>query len=116
MVPDFGLSRCFWLNVLDSGGEMSTHTISDKNHRFPPQIVAPAAWLYFRFPLSLRLVEEMLLESGMAMSCLDDARLAMCFWMMMSVAGRVRSCLRPVYAARSTAGPDVARLNRSLSR
>lgn len=38
--------------------------ISYKNHRFPPQIIAHAVWLYFRFPLSLRLVEEMLLERG----------------------------------------------------
>jgi putative transposase len=33
-----------------------------KRHRFPPQILAHAGWLYYRFPLSLRLVEEMLLE------------------------------------------------------
>ncbi|MFK4047898.1 hypothetical protein ACI2KH_23445 [Roseomonas mucosa] len=38
---------------------MSTPTISYKNHRFPPHIIAHAVWLYFRFPLSLRLVEEM---------------------------------------------------------
>ena len=43
---------------------MSTPTISYKNHRFPPHIIAHAVWLYFRFPLSLRLVEEMLLERG----------------------------------------------------
>lgn len=36
--------------------------ISYKRHRFPPQIIAHAVWLYHRFPLSLRLVEEMLLE------------------------------------------------------
>jgi putative transposase len=42
---------------------MSAPTISYKNHRFPPQVIAHAVWLYFRFPLSLRLVEEVLLES-----------------------------------------------------
>ncbi len=47
---------------------MSTPTISYKNHRFPPQIIAHAVWLYFRFPLSLRLVEEMLLERGIVVS------------------------------------------------
>jgi putative transposase len=47
---------------------MSTSTISYKNHRFPPQIIARAVWLYFRLPLSLRLVEEMLLERGIAVS------------------------------------------------
>ena len=39
-----------------------------KRHRFPPQIIAHAVWLYFRFPLSLRLVEEMLLERGIVVS------------------------------------------------
>lgn len=47
---------------------MSAPTISYKNHRFPPQIIAHAVWLYFRFPLSLRLVEEMLLERGIVVS------------------------------------------------
>ncbi|QPB23850.1 IS6 family transposase (plasmid) [Rhizobium sp. 007] len=47
---------------------MNTPTISYKNHRFPPQIIAHAVWLYFRFPLSLRLVEEMLLERGIVVS------------------------------------------------
>ena len=36
--------------------------------RFPPEIIAHAVWLYFRFPLSLRLVEEMLLERGIVVS------------------------------------------------
>lgn len=47
---------------------MSAPSISYKNHRFPPQIIAHAVWLYFRFPLSLRLVEEMLLERGIVVS------------------------------------------------
>ncbi len=42
--------------------------VSYKRHRFPPEIVAHAVWLYFRFPLSLRLVEEMLLERGIIVS------------------------------------------------
>ena len=47
---------------------MNTSPISYKRHRFPPQIIAHAVWLYFRFPLSLRLVEEMLLERGIVVS------------------------------------------------
>ncbi|MBB3148536.1 putative transposase [Phyllobacterium trifolii] len=39
-----------------------------KRHRFPPQIIAHAVWLYYRFPLSLRLVKEMLLERGIVVS------------------------------------------------
>jgi putative transposase len=45
-----------------------TKFISYKRHRFPPDIIAHAVWLYFRFPLSLRLVEEMLLERGILVS------------------------------------------------
>lgn len=42
--------------------------VSYKRHRFPPEIIAHAVWVYFRFPLSLRLVEEMLLERGIVVS------------------------------------------------
>lgn len=45
---------------------MNITPISYKRHRFPPQIIAHAVWLYFRFPLSLRLVEETLLERCIA--------------------------------------------------
>ena len=45
-----------------------TKPVSYKRHRFPPEIIAHAIWLYFRFPLSLRLVEEMLLERGILVS------------------------------------------------
>jgi putative transposase len=35
-----------------------------KNHRFPVEIISHAVWLYFRFCLSFRDVEELLLECG----------------------------------------------------
>jgi len=47
---------------------MISRPVSSKRHRFPPEIIAHAVWLYFRFPLSLRLVEEMLLERGILVS------------------------------------------------
>lgn len=47
---------------------MTRSPISYKRHRFPPTIVAHAVWLYYRFPLSLCLVEEMLLERGIVVS------------------------------------------------
>jgi putative transposase len=47
---------------------MSKPPISYKRRRFPPQIITHAVWLYFRFPLSLRLVEELLLERGIVVS------------------------------------------------
>ena len=37
---------------------------SYKRHRFPPAIIAHAVWLYFRFALSYRDVEELLAERG----------------------------------------------------
>src|SRR5215213_9729390 len=33
-------------------------------HRFPAEIISHAVWLYFRFPLSPRMVEEMLAARG----------------------------------------------------
>lgn len=39
-----------------------------KNHRFPISIVARAVWLYFRLNLSLREVEELMLERGVVVS------------------------------------------------
>jgi putative transposase len=33
-------------------------------HRFPPEVIGHAVWLYFRFPLGLRMVEEMLAARG----------------------------------------------------
>ena len=38
--------------------------VSFKRHRFPPDVIRQAVWLYFRFTLSLRDVEEMLAERG----------------------------------------------------
>lgn len=38
--------------------------ISFKRHRFPPEVIRQAVWLYFRFTLSLRDVEELLAERG----------------------------------------------------
>ena len=34
------------------------------HHRFPAEVISCAVWLYFRFPLSLRMVEEMLAARG----------------------------------------------------
>lgn len=31
-----------------------------RRHRFPAEVIAHAVWLYLRFPLSLRMVEDML--------------------------------------------------------
>ena len=34
--------------------------ISYAGYRFPPEVISYAVWLYYRFPLSLRMVEELL--------------------------------------------------------
>ena len=39
-------------------------------HRFPAEIIAHAVWLYFRFPLSLRMVEDMLAARGIIVTAL----------------------------------------------
>src|SRR5919198_1465912 len=36
--------------------------------RFPPEVISHAVWLYFRFPLSLRMIEEMLAARGIVVS------------------------------------------------
>ena len=37
-------------------------------HRFPAEVISHAVWLYFRSPLSLRMVEEMLAARGILIS------------------------------------------------
>ena len=39
-----------------------------KHHRFPPEIISHAVWLYFRFPLSYRDVEEMMFARGISVT------------------------------------------------
>src|SRR4051812_30703819 len=43
-------------------------TPSYAGHRFPPEVISHAVWLYFRFPLSLRMVEELLAARGIIVS------------------------------------------------
>jgi putative transposase len=45
---------------------MKTTTIApdDKGFRFPPEMISHAVWLYFRFSLSFRDVEELLAQRG----------------------------------------------------
>jgi putative transposase len=45
-----------------------TRAIRYARHRFPAEVISYAVWLYFRFPLSLRMVEEMLAARGIEVS------------------------------------------------
>jgi putative transposase len=42
--------------------------ISYSGDRFPPEIIQQTIWLYFRFTLSFRDVEDLLAERGMMVS------------------------------------------------
>jgi putative transposase len=42
--------------------------ISFKRHRFPPDVIRYAVWLYFRFTLSIRDVEDLLAQRGIEVS------------------------------------------------
>ena len=39
-----------------------------KRHRFPPSIIQHAVWLYYRFNLSIRDVEDLLAERNISVS------------------------------------------------
>lgn len=42
--------------------------VSHHGYRFPGDVIAFTVWLYCRFPLSLRMVEEMLAARGIAVT------------------------------------------------
>ncbi|MFE9934630.1 IS6 family transposase [Streptomyces sp. NPDC005533] len=50
------------------GSSVSSVVPSYSNHRYPVEVISHCVWLYFRFPLSFREVEEMMLERGMIVS------------------------------------------------
>jgi putative transposase len=41
---------------------------SYKGHRYPAEVISHCVWLYFRFPLSFREVEELMFERGIIVS------------------------------------------------
>jgi putative transposase len=43
-------------------------SLSYKGHRYPVEVISYCVWLYFRFPLSFREVEELMLERGVVVS------------------------------------------------
>ena len=47
---------------------MNTRTHTYKRHRFPPDIIQYAVWLYFRFNLSHRDIEDLLAQRGIEVS------------------------------------------------
>jgi putative transposase len=55
---------CFW----NEGGLVTVGAPSYKGFRFPAVIISHVVWLYHRFPLSLREVQEMMLARGIIVS------------------------------------------------
>lgn len=47
---------------------MKTHGSTYRGYRFPPEIIGHAVWLYHRFALSFRDVEDLLAERGVVVS------------------------------------------------
>ncbi|MDR3411366.1 MAG: IS6 family transposase, partial [Formivibrio sp.] len=39
-----------------------------RGYRFPPDVISYAVWLYYRLPLSLRMVEEWLAARGIELT------------------------------------------------
>lgn len=49
---------------VEGAGLVGTGAPSYKGFRFPAEIINHCVWLYHRFPLSFREVEEMMLQRG----------------------------------------------------
>ena len=98
-------------------------TISFIRHQFPPDIIRHAVWLYLRFSLSFRDVEDLLAERGLDLSYETVGRWALKFGPLFAkelrslikgyfwrCAGRgCGSCLRPFARTIGSAGLDVVR-------
>jgi putative transposase len=54
--------------LCDTRGMKEMRPSTYAGHRFPPEIIGHAVWLYFRFALSYRDVEELLAERGVALT------------------------------------------------
>ena len=54
--------------VTGQNGRMKTDAPSYHGYRFPPEIISHAVWLYHRFCVSFRNVEELLAQRGITVS------------------------------------------------
>jgi putative transposase len=67
----------------------TTDPISYAGYRFPPDVISYAVWLYYRFPLSLRMVEELLAARGIELTYETVRRWSVKFGL--GIARRIRS-------------------------
>jgi putative transposase len=58
------------LRIDHAGGASLVENASPsyKGHRYPVEVISHCVWLYHRFPLSFREVEELMLERGIVVS------------------------------------------------
>ena len=72
-------------------------------HRFPAEIISHCVWLYFRFPLSFRDVEEMLAMRGISLSYQTVREWCLKFGsdLRQRTASQVTSTWRPMASRRS---------------
>jgi transposase-like protein len=78
--------------------------ISYAGYRFPPEVLDQAIWLYLRFTLSFRDVEDLLAERGIVMSYETVRR-----WVNHFGAAIRRSALRKTSASRGFASTPAVR-------
>ncbi|SOE92609.1 putative transposase [Burkholderia sp. D7] len=69
--------------------EPANDAISCSGYRFPPDVISYAVWLYYRFPLSLRMVEELLAACGTKLTYETVRRWSVKFGL--GIARRIRS-------------------------
>jgi len=49
-----------------------------RGYRFPPEIISQAVWLYHRFTLSFRDIEDLLAERGVIVTVVHEVRSELC--------------------------------------
>jgi putative transposase len=67
----------------------ATDAISYGGYRFPPDVISYEVWLYYRFPLSLCMVEELLAARGIELTYETVRRWSVKFGL--GIARRIRS-------------------------
>ena len=68
MAPSTWSPTSDWEDRRVACGWVTVGAPSYKGFRFPAEIISHCVWLYHRFPLSFREVEEMMLERGVVVS------------------------------------------------
>ena len=68
---------------------VTDNPLSYVGYRFPPDVISYAVWLYYRFPLSLRMVEELPAARGIELTYETVRRWAVKFGL--GIARRIRS-------------------------